>query len=443
MISRQSILSTQLSLTDGVAPSPVKTLDKHIKMTLNPYQFYRGSAQLFYADLATGILTLPDMLLASPGKTIIMGDCHLANFGFLTEEGSHGDQVIFSPNDFDDACVGYGIWDLARFLISLSLAGDLGRGLLIGQYLTDEIEITDDLKSIQEDDVKAACKTFLSAYRNTLKRILKDENVRYQVLKKFDHDHVLNACCRKAAKRAAGGDDFYTKSQLAKSTIFEDGKLRFTENPFKYKRLHEKDYLALETTFRPYLDDEILDIVARLGAGIGANHAERYYFLVGPAELHDIHDLSLCHIVEVKQQCPASPTLAFPDVSPVNTLNPAHLAANCQRQLQRRPDLLLDEVVWRKKQWLVRSRHHARLSVKPESLILQKKHPGEAFCQYANACGIALALAHSRGDRRSVRFEHFMVELLPEHDKALTDACLEYSEQVIQDHALLCDIIRL
>ncbi|UIP29033.1 DUF2252 family protein [Photobacterium sp. TLY01] len=441
MTTRREFLCKQIRLIDGIVPNAENPLNKHLKMAWSPFQFFRGTAQLFYADLAQELFTLPDLLLARPGQTFIMGDCHLSNFGFLTEEGSQGDQVIFSPNDFDDACVGYAVWDIARYLTSLALASDFGCGLLEGRYLTDEVDIDDDLNAVNTDDVRQASEAFLHAYTRRLQDVIEDNDARYNVLKKFDEDHVLDKYCRKASKRAAGGKDFLSKSQLAKSTTFEEGKLRFADKPLKYQRIDTAEYAEAEKTFRPYLDDEVLDIVIRLDAGTGSNNVGRYYFLVGPSDVRSIDDLPLCHIVEVKQQRQAAPIFAFPDINPVNALNPAHLTADCQRFMQRRPDLLLDEVIWRDKHWLVRSRHHARLSLKPEDLILNDKDPSTAFCQYASACGEALALAHSRGDRRSARFEQFMLEGLPGNQDALLTACQQYSEQVIQDYNIHCGLL--
>ncbi|QUJ66403.1 DUF2252 family protein [Photobacterium sp. GJ3] len=441
MTSRPDFLCDQLRLIDGTVPSTQHPLNKHTKMTWSPFQFFRGSAQIFYADLAAGVLKLPALLLAKPGQTFIMGDCHLSNFGFMTEEGSQSDQVIFAPNDFDDACVGYAVWDLARFLTSLSLAGDFARGLLEGKYLTDETEIDDDLNAINDDDVREASQQFLKVYLKTLAQVIDHEETRFNVLQSFDDHHVLHKYSRKAAKRCAGGKDFYSKSQLAKSTLVEDGMLRFAEKPGKYVRLPSEEYALLKTTFRPYLDDEVLDIVVRIHAGTGSHEAMRYYFLVGPGDCRSIEDLPLCHIVEVKQQRQAAPIFSFPNLSPVNTLNPAHLTADCQRFMQRRPDLLLDEVVWNNQHWLVRSRHHARLSVKPEAIILNDTSPEQHFCEYAQACGEALALAHARGDRRSTRFEQFMIQLLPEQTDAIIEACLTYARQVIEDYGTHCKLM--
>ena len=68
---------------------------KHQKMAHSPFIFFRGSASLFYQDInhSTANLVIPNNLYSIPLSTII-GDCHLSNFGFLTEEGSHGDKAV-------------------------------------------------------------------------------------------------------------------------------------------------------------------------------------------------------------------------------------------------------------------------------------------------------------------------------------------------------------
>ena len=57
--------------------------------------------------------------------------------------------------------------------------------------------------------------------------------------------------------------------------------------------------------------------------------------------------------------------------------------------------------------WLLRSRHHARVGIDPEIIALGHK-PGIRLRDYAKACSKVLALAHARGDRRSARFEWAM-----------------------------------
>ncbi|WP_315982954.1 DUF2252 family protein [Aliamphritea spongicola] len=149
--------------------------------------------------------------------------------------------------------------------------------------------------------------------------------------------------------------------------------LRFRDRADKFQRLSAETYQTLEQAFAPYMDDAVLNIVARLDAGTGSVNMGRYYFLVGPADYQGQQDLNLCHIVEVKQQRKAAPLFYFDDLSPVNRLNPAHLTLECQRRMQRFPDLVLDEAEYEGQHWLVSSRHHAKVGLDPENVALGKR----------------------------------------------------------------------
>ena len=99
-----------------------------------------------------------------------MGDCHTSNFGFLTEEGSHRDTVIFSPNDFDDACVGRAHWDVLRYLTSLHLAQIHCLGTVDGKYACDNIDITKPVVSHQQ--VINAQYAFIERYVETCSQVV-------------------------------------------------------------------------------------------------------------------------------------------------------------------------------------------------------------------------------------------------------------------------------
>ena len=142
-------------------------------------------------------------------------------------------------------------------------------------------------------------------------------------------------------------------------------------------------------------------------------------------------------MVEIKQQRVSAPIHHFPDLRPENRLDPAHLTVDCQRRMQRSPDLVLDEAIWEGKHWLVRSRHHARVGIDPEDIALAKRKPGKRLAQYGAVCGEALALAHVRGDRRSTRFEAAMAGVLADEADALLDAAAGYAARVIADWRLL------
>lgn len=430
---RDNLIARELKRVDGATPRGKIKAEKHFKMSTNPFRFLRGSAQLFYADLKSGALKLPEDFNDPRAMTAIMGDCHISNFGFLTEQGSHGDDVIFCPNDYDDACIGLAGWDLARYCTSLFLAADYADGIVHDDYDSDELNSVKGLKATSQKDAKAAAIAFLKSYRKTLNHIIKDPDMRGHAVSDFDDGHILASAMKKAKKRAAGGKNFETKSSLGKAVELTSEGPRFRDRPERYKRLDAATYSEVKKMFRPYVDDSILDIVLRLGAGTGSVNMDRYYLLVGPDIVDGPDDLPLCHVVEVKQQREAAPIYHFPDISPNNTLNPAHLSVDCQRVMQRRPDTVLDEAVWREAHWLIRSRHHARVGLDPEDICIADKKPGKQLKQYAQSCGTSLALAHARGDLRSTRFETVMVDILKEDADALVSVAESYADQTMID----------
>ena len=86
-------------------------------MAADPFAFYRGSACLFYADVAERDDPWAD---ERTSRVWIQGDLHAENFGTYMD----GDGVlIFDVNDFDEAYVGHFTWDVTRFAASLALLG--------------------------------------------------------------------------------------------------------------------------------------------------------------------------------------------------------------------------------------------------------------------------------------------------------------------------------
>lgn len=436
-VARTKVLIEEFSRTDGVDPSQ-QLLGKHQKMAGSPFRFLRGSSGLFYADLARGPSPLPAVLTRWP-LTTVMGDCHLSNFGFFTEEGSSGGEVIFAPNDFDDACVGHAAWDLSRFAVSVLLAVDDAQAALGDGQATGLTAATDA-------EAVAAITLFFRHYAKVCQQIAADPERRYQKQPVFAKSHVLHQAQKKAKRRTSQGSQFLTKSTLAKLVDLATRPLQFKQDPAKFVRLSPEQYQQVATSFRPYVNDEILDIVTRQGAGTGSMNLQRYYLLVGPAAVGPAGDasnadLALCHVVEAKQQRRSAPLHFFAELSPVNQLNDAHLTVDCQRLMQRRPDLVLDEHYFAGAHYLVRSLHHANVDLEPTDICLHPTAPGQQLLDYANACAEALALAHSRGDRRSVHFEQAVAATLPEQVPALVQWCQQYAEQMRIDCRLLAGLL--
>jgi hypothetical protein len=164
MSERKAQILNELHRIDGATPGRQTAIRKHRRMAENPFRFLRGAAQLFSADLANGVLKLPGALTGAVPLTTVMGDCHISNFGFLTEEGSHGDDVIVAPNDYDDACIGHAAWDLLRYCSSLFLAADFVAGVNQGRYPSpgDDWPETD---AASADDARDATGVFIGCSR--------------------------------------------------------------------------------------------------------------------------------------------------------------------------------------------------------------------------------------------------------------------------------------
>ncbi|TDO95765.1 DUF2252 family protein [Marinomonas balearica] len=432
MPDRVEELNQVMTRVDGVAPG--SGLEKHRKMAVSPFVMLRGASSVFYRDLAHSKVELPHGINQWP-QAMIMGDCHISNFGFFSEEGSHGEEVIFAPNDFDDACVGFAGWDLLRFGVSLILTADHCQGVLAGRYVP--LEPLSKSKVVDDAAVQNALLSFIHGYRSACEKLVEKTWDYSHVLNGFDNEHILFKPEQKAIKRMDSGEDFLTKSSLAKAVDLtvdlSEQSPRFRDISDRFSRIEGAEYRELEKAFAPYVDDSILDIVVRLGAGTGSVNMTRYYLLVGPNPLLSKAEISLCHIVEVKKQRAAAPLYEFHDLSPINQLNPAHLTVNCQRRMQRNPDLVLDDVMWKKAPWLVRSRHHARVGIDPEDIACGKRAEKGGFADYAEACGVVLALAHARSDRRSNQFEKAVVETSSEAWSGLIQSQRDYAKQVTSD----------
>ncbi|MDT0596037.1 DUF2252 family protein [Glaciecola petra] len=437
MTSRADFLNQQFFLVDGDYPGG--KLNKHRKMCNSPFVFLRGSAQIFYADIAAANLALPAALHDVPFTTI-MGDCHVSNFGFFTEESSHGDEVVFSLNDFDDACIGHASWDILRFLVSLFLTVDYCDGLKKGLYAGKKNPILEginpyvDKLQITPDHATQACKQFILSYQQSLVQCMDDKKGSPPFIDKAFEDFASPSCLskrfEKAKSRAIGGEEFLIKSALSKAVDVNKVALKFMTSKSKFTPLGNS-LEAIKGHLSPYFYHDILDIVYRVESGTGSVNMPRLYLLIGPK-----HEASIahCHIVEVKQQRTAAPLYYFSNLHAKNTLNPAHLTFKCQRIMQRCQDRYLDEVEFEDAHWLIRSRHHAKVGIDPEHIGFGAKNAEKnGFENYARACAQELAKAHSRNDLIQTLFEEKMHKALELCKQELTDIAIAYAEQVKSD----------
>src|SRR4051812_13507710 len=96
------------AFSDLMSADPDSVRTKFRKMAADPFAFYRGSACIFYADVAAGEDRKAD---EHTSRVWIQGDLHAENFGTYTDGAG---VLIFDVNDFDEAYVGHFTWDLKQ-----------------------------------------------------------------------------------------------------------------------------------------------------------------------------------------------------------------------------------------------------------------------------------------------------------------------------------------
>jgi uncharacterized protein (DUF2252 family) len=110
---------------DSKRPDPISILEEanetrlqHLvpirfgRMSLTPFAFYRGSADIMANDLAKTPV--------SGIQAQICGDAHLSNFGVYAAPDR---RPVFDVNDFDETLAGPWEWDVKRLAASVILAG--------------------------------------------------------------------------------------------------------------------------------------------------------------------------------------------------------------------------------------------------------------------------------------------------------------------------------
>lgn len=233
---------------------------KFRKMAADPFAFYRGSACLFYADLAG----LEDRWADERASRVwIHGDLHVENFGtYMNDEGL----LVFDVNDFDEAYLGHFSWDLRRLVASLAL--------MCWQ------------KALPEDDVRDLTAGYLRSYLDQVRRYRETEDDLGEFSLRLDntegpvHDVLLAA---RGQTRIA---------MLDSMTTVADHERRFVDGD-QARHLNAAERSMVLAAFGRYLETipphkrssrpvfyDVKDVVASTGFGIGSAGLPAYNLLI-------------------------------------------------------------------------------------------------------------------------------------------------------------------
>ncbi|MGQ0840573.1 DUF2252 domain-containing protein [Actinokineospora sp.] len=406
-----------------MAADPAAFRHKFRKMAAEPFAFYRGSACLFYADMAEE----PDEWADERTSRVwIQGDLHAENFGtYMDSEGS----LVFDVNDFDEAYLGCFTWDVRRFAASMALMGWT--------------------KALPDDAITELVRTYVVAYVKQVRAFAEnpdDEKVdlRLDSTEGVLHDVLLRA---RLATRVGLLDEVTTVRDFDRAFRIGPG----------VRALDADERARVERAFETYLDTipsgkrassslsyRVKDVVGRSGFGIGSAGLPAYNVLVEGRTQALENDV----VLSMKQASVAAPSRIVADESIRKYFHHhGHRTAVSQRALQAHADPWLGYTDLDGTGFVV-----AELSPYTTDLDWSELTEPADLLPVLGYLGRATAKAHCVSDSDS---EQTLVEFQSEEAIAaaiggredefvgsIVEFALRYAEQTRQDHRRFVDAFR-
>jgi uncharacterized protein (DUF2252 family) len=286
---------------------------KFRKMAASPFAFYRGSAPLFYRDVAR----LEDPWAGERTSRVwIQGDLHAENFGTYMDSAGI---LVFDVNDFDEAFLGHFTWDVRRMAASLALLGFA--------------------KAVSDEAIERMIRTYAEAYLEQVRAFAtgdKDSEFRLTLenTEGVLHDVLLAARTRTRV------------DLLSRATTVDGAERHFGGGP-GVRRLEDGERAEVHEAFEAYLDTipdvkrqqsvsyAVKDVVGRVGLGIGSAGLPAYSLLVEGRTQALENDV----ILSMKQgNMPAPSRVVDDDAIQEYFSHQGHRTAVSQRALQAHAD---------------------------------------------------------------------------------------------------------
>jgi uncharacterized protein (DUF2252 family) len=397
---------------------------KFRKMAADPFAFYRGSAALFYADLAD----LDDRWADERTSRVwIHGDLHAENFGtYMNAEGV----LVFDVNDFDEAYLGHFSWDLRRFVASLALMGWQ--------------------KALPEDDVRSLAARYLRSYVDQVRRYAETDDDLDEFALRLDNTEGAVHAILQVARGSTRID------LLGSMTVVSDHERRFVDDATA-RHLNAAERSMVLAAFDRYLETipprkrsgrtvyyDVKDVVASTGFGIGSAGLPAYNVLIEGFNQALENDI----VLSMKQGNHPAASQVVKDKRIRDFFeHDGHRTVVSQRALQAHTDQFLGWTTIDGTGFVV-----AELSPYEVDLDWSDITEPDEIAPLLEDLGRATAKVHCASDEDSdeelVEFqtEEAILEVIGEREEEfvddLVDFALAYAETVRDDHALFVDAFR-
>jgi uncharacterized protein (DUF2252 family) len=394
------------------------------RMLASPFAFFRGSAAIMAADLATTPV--------SGLRVQLCGDAHLSNFGGYAAPDRN---LVFDVNDFDETLPGPWEWDVKRLATSVAVAGRT-RAFDRGE---------------RRDAIVAAVREYRLAMRRfAAMRTVEVWYARLDLAPLAEQwSTQMSKARRKALEQALEkGRAKDSRRAFAKLTHEVDGEPRIVSDPPLVVPLEELMPVVeageFEAGLHRLLDDYAETLqgdrrrllgayrpvhVARKVVGIGSVGKRAWIVLMLGQDPSDPLFL------QVKE---AEASVLEPFAGPSEHASNGQRVVEGQRLMQAASDVFLgwleDDLDGHPRHYYVRQLQDSKLSASVDDFT-----PRE-LTAYAEICGWTLARAHARsGDRVAIagylgRGDGF--------DHAVCEFAETYADQTERDHAALAAAVQ-
>lgn len=390
---------------------------RYERVLASPFSYFRGSAGVMGADLAS----VPRTELTAQ----LCGDAHLSNFGVYA---SPERRLVFDVNDFDETLPGPFEWDVKRLATSVALAGRAN--------------------AHRRRDRREAVRATVRSYRTTMRGFARQGNLAVWYAS-MDIERVVEdlggLVGAKAQRRTRANLDRARRRDsaqaAAKLTTLEGGSPRFVADPPLVVPIDEllpepaavrlraglmdvlSGYRESLTPDRRHLLDQfqVVDI-ARKVVGTGSVGTGAYVLLlVGRDEKDPL-------VLQAKE---AGDSALAPYCAPSTASSSGERVVLGQRLMQAVSDIFLgwqtrQDFEGRDRHYYVRQLRDGKLSAEVGEMEPRR------LTMYGSLCGWTLARAHARsGDRVAIAGYLGKTDTF---DNAVTEYAEGYSERVEEQY---------
>ena len=340
---------------------PEGAQSKFDKLADSLYDFFRGTALLYYRDYAGTDGDLP--------AVVTLGDVHPENFGVMPNEDG---APIFGVNDFDEAAFAPFSYDVKRGSVGFWLAGKRN--------------------GFKKNARRAAVRAFAEGYIDGLTAFAKDNAEKWHEYR-IDNSPPMIRDLLKGATEPRG--EF-----LDQYLDVDKGRFLSTEEIVP----HSKHIEAFQKVVDGYVKENdldvpsgrdgyftVCDVAIKKGSGTASLGLDRFWVLVeGP----DPDDPSEARLLEMKQARPSALTgLVPPQADRDDDSDEAETIVRAQQVHLVGGDPFYGRAEIEGELFLVRERSPFKDDVDVEDL------DEDEMVVYADICGRALAQPHARSDK--------------------------------------------